>query len=309
MSVDFLVGSTGFVGSNLAEQHQFSGLFSSRNISEAFGAKPDILVYAGVRSEMFTANKYPDDDRKHILTAQQNISRIATKKLILISTVAVYPKTSGVDEDSEIDDSALLPYGANRYALEKWAEENISDCMIVRLPALLGKNLRKNFIYDLIREIPAQLTPDKFDELSIHAPELKGFYAPNTNGFMKCRELFPEEAESLKQTFRSLGFTALNFTDSRSVYQFYSLSNLWPDIQTASAHALRRINLATPPVSAGEVYSFLTGRDFVNELDRVPFKYDIRTKHYDIFGGRDGYIMSIEQELADIADFVKEAGK
>ena len=225
MSVDFLAGSTGFVGSNLAEQHHFSGLFCSRNISEAFGAKPDLLVYAGIRSEMFTANKYPEKDRMHILAAEENISRIAPKKLVLISTVAVYPKISCVDEDSVIDVSALLPYGANRYALEKWAEENISDYMIVRLPALFGKNLRKNFIYDLLHEIPALLTPAKFAELSSHAPELKGFYAENENGFMKCRELLPEESDSLKQIFRSLGFTALNFTDSRSIYQFYSLKH------------------------------------------------------------------------------------
>ena len=47
----------------------------------------------------------------------------------------------------------------------------------------------------------------------------------------------------------------------------------------------------------------------MNELDRVPFNYDIRTKHYALFGGRDGYIMNIEQELDDIADFVKECRK
>ncbi len=309
MSVDFLVGCTGFVGSNLTEQHHFTGLFSSRNISEAFGATPDILVYTGVRSEMFTANKYPDKDREHILAAQENISRIAPKKLVLISTVAVYPETLGVDEDSVIDDSALLPYGANRHALEKWAEENIPDCMIVRLPALFGKNLHKNFIYDLIHEIPSQLTPAKFAELSARAPELEGFYAPNTNGFMKCRDITPDESRTLTQRFRSLGFTALNFTDSRSVYQFYSLANLWAHIQTALTHGLRRINLATPPVSAGEVYRFLTGREFVNELAREPYRYDIRTKHYELFGGHDGYIMSMEQELADIADFVKECEK
>jgi len=57
------------------------------------------------------------------------------------------------------------------------------------------------------------------------------------------------------------------------------------------------------------VYRFLTGREFVNELAREPYRYDIRTKHYELFGGHDGYIMSMEQELADIADFVKECEK
>ena len=304
MTVDFLVGSTGFVGSNLAGQHQFSGMFCSRNISHAFGQNPDLLVYAGVPSEMFTANNYPYRDKEIIIAAEENISRIAPKKLVLISTVAVYPETSGVDEDTQIDASDLAAYGANRLALEKWAEANIPDCLIIRLPALFGENLRKNFIYDFIHVIPSMLTPAKFDELSDHAPELRDYYSFSNNGLMKCRQLTAAETETLKHVFRSLGFTALNFTDSRSVYQFYSLANLWRDIETALSHGLRLLNLVTPPISAEKVYSFLTGHKFVNELARRPFCYDIRTKYHALFGGTDGYIMSLEQELTDIKNFV-----
>ena len=306
MTIDFLVGNTGFVGSNLAHQHHFSGLFCSRNISHAFGQRPDILIYAGVPSEMFTANKYPDRDREIISIAQENISRIAPQQLVLVSTVAVYHDTSGVDEDTQIDDSALLPYGANRFALERWAENNISDCLIIRLPALFGENLRKNFIYDIIHIIPSLLTPAKFEELAGHAPELREYYSLSNNGFMKCRQLTNTESETLKHIFLSLGFTALNFTDSRSVYQFYSLANLWRDIEIALSHNLRLLNLVTPPISAEKLYSVLTGHEFINELGRQPFKYDVRTKHYALFGGKDGYIMSLEQELADIKKFVKE---
>ncbi|MBQ7156023.1 MAG: hypothetical protein IJR85_10790 [Synergistaceae bacterium] len=306
MSVDFLVGYTGFVGSNLAEQHSFDGLFSSANISEAWGAKPDLLVYAGVRSEMFIANKYPEQDRQIIASAEENISRINAKKTVLISTAAVYPNPDKCDEDTDIDISCLPPYGANRYALEKWTENTQTAPLIVRLPAIFGKNLRKNFIYDLIHEIPSLLTEAKFAELSAKAPELKGYYVPQDNGFLKCRALSGQETATLKNTFRKLGFTALNFTDSRSVYQFYSLGRLWQDIVTALSHGLRLLNLATPPVNAGELHKFLTGRDFVNELGRKPYSYDTRTKYAEFFGGSEGYIMSLEQELSDIRDFVKE---
>jgi len=41
--MDFLVGYSGFVGSNLAAQHRFDGLFRSGNIAEAYGKKPDLL--------------------------------------------------------------------------------------------------------------------------------------------------------------------------------------------------------------------------------------------------------------------------
>ena len=42
-----------------------------------------------------------------------------------------------------------------------------------------------------------------------------------------------EDIEALKIIFKELGFSALNFTDSRSRYQFYYLRNLWADINTA----------------------------------------------------------------------------
>lgn len=46
--MESLVGYTGFVGSNLAESHSFDGLYHSKNIEQAYGTKPELLVYAGV---------------------------------------------------------------------------------------------------------------------------------------------------------------------------------------------------------------------------------------------------------------------
>ena len=63
-------------------------------------------------------------------------------------------------------------------------------------------------------------------------------------------------------------------------------------------------NPATEPVSAAEVYRFLTGRTFVNELSAEPAYYDYRTKHAECFGGKDGYIMTKEQVLEEIRTFV-----
>lgn len=39
-----LVGYTGFVGSNLAEQFEFTLKFNTKNIAQAFGTTPDLLV-------------------------------------------------------------------------------------------------------------------------------------------------------------------------------------------------------------------------------------------------------------------------
>ena len=90
-----LVGHTGFVGSNLKEQVHFDGLYNSQNISEAFSTNPDWLVYSGVRAEKFLANSAPETDFEIIEQAIDNIRKINPKKLILISTVDVYPNPGG----------------------------------------------------------------------------------------------------------------------------------------------------------------------------------------------------------------------
>lgn len=306
--MDYLVGSSGFVGSNIASQHSFDGLFHSRNISEAYGKAPDLLVYSGVRAEMFLANKNPQADRKLIDDAIHNIEQIAPKACVLISTIAVYPDTHEADEDTVISEDCLSAYGTNRLALEHWVEKNIPDSLVVRLPAIYGKNLKKNFLYDYIHVIPAMLTREKLMELSAKAPQLQDYYLPQDNGFFKCKLLSEEQENLLKALFHELRFSALNFTDSRSVYQFYALKDLWEHIMLARQNGIRRLNLATPPISVGEVYRALTGEEFVNHLTKQPFDYDLRTKHAAIFGGKDGYIFDKEKELEDIISFVRSEG-
>ena len=81
-----LVGYTGFVGSNLDAATNFDGRYNSKNISEAFGTAPDLLIYAGVPAAKYLANSAPEKDFEIILQAQENIKKIAPKKLVLIST-------------------------------------------------------------------------------------------------------------------------------------------------------------------------------------------------------------------------------
>lgn len=87
-----LVGYTGFVGSNLYEKGDFDRVFNSKNIEEAYELCPDLLVYAGMRAEKYLANNAPEKDMELVYQAEENISKISPKKLVLISTIDVYKK-------------------------------------------------------------------------------------------------------------------------------------------------------------------------------------------------------------------------
>lgn len=317
-----LVGYTGFVGSNLYSRarNRIKGVYNSQNIEKAYGLEPEVLIYAGLRAEKYLANSAPECDLELILEAEKNIREINPQKLVLISTIDVYKNPVGVDEtDSALGDgkggagNGIWPYGLNRYYLESWVRKHYPDALIIRLPGLYGYNIRKNFIYDYMNVIPYMLRKEKYQTLKMQEKAgdeimLDDCYEKAENGFYRCIKLDNEKKELLKQKFKKLGFTALNFTDSRSIFQFYPLSRLWEDIQTALNAGITLLNLATEPVSAAELYKALTGEVFKNELKGTPAKYDFRTTYAEKFGGKAGYICSKEDIIADIRMFVKNSG-
>lgn len=302
-----LVGYTGFVGSNIYEKGPFDRGYNTRNIQEAYGTEPDLLVYAGLRAEKYLANHAPEKDLECIEQAEENIRRIAPRKLVLISTIDVFKCPQKVDENTPVEVDGLHAYGLNRYRLECWVREAHPDALIIRLPGLFGKNIKKNFIYDYMKRIPHMLSSKKFEELSVKEADLGKYYSLQDNGFYMCRKLEPEEEKELKELFGRTGFSALCFTDSRSRYQFYPLNRLWGDIQTALREGITLWHPAVEPISAGELYHFLEGSDFVNELPGTLADYDYRTLHDHVFGGSGGYIMDKNAVMKEIRDFISHS--
>lgn len=299
-----IVGYTGFVGGNICTSTSFDLYYNSKNIQEAYGTEPDLLVYSGVRAEMYLANNFPDKDLAIIEEAIENIKRIKPKRVVLISSIAVYNQTFDIDEDTVIKKEESTVYGRNRRILEEWVEMNCPGSLIVRLPGIYGFNLKKNFLYDMIQVVPAMLTSAKYDELAKQSAEIAKAYVMQNNGFAKCIAN-NEERKKLKTIFKSIGFTALHFTDSRGVYQYYHLSHLWCLVEKALENNIPLLNVAVEPVTAGEIYSYVNDNDFINELDRPLAHFDFKTKYADLFGGKKGYLQDKESCLKEIRQFIE----
>lgn len=305
MSCDLLVGSTGFVGGNLLAKHTFAAECHSSDITAQYGTRPDLCVYAGVPAAMFLANADPEADLAVMRAARENIRQIAPKRLVLISSIAVLADSRGVYEDSPAQDTEALPaYGKNRLQLERWVREDFPDALIVRLPALYGAGIRKNFLFDLHTITPAMLRPEKYSELAAKSPLVKSAYTLADNGFYKLNGT--ADSAALRAFFAANDFNALAFTDARSRYQFYNLGRLWSDMEAARAADVKLLHLCTPPVSAAEVYTAVTGKaDWHNELPKPPFDYDLRSRHAALLGGSGDYLCTKQQELDDITRFMR----
>ncbi len=299
-----IVGYTGFVGQNLCLSHQFDAQYNSKNISEAFGTEPDLLVYAGIRAEMFTANHFPEKDLENIQVAIENIKKINPRKLVLISTISVYPVFEG-DETTPLDDNEGTAYGRNRRYLEKWVEDNIKDYLIVRLPALYGEGIKKNFIFDMIHYIPALLKTQKYEELFADS-DMANLYQDRGDGFFKCVAETNEDRRKLRSFFEKVGFSALNFTDSRSEYQYFNLGNLWSVINKAIEKDIRLLTIATEPIGSSELYDYIYNKPFKNECaTNYPIEH-LKSIHAEDLGGKDGYLYNKQQLSEDIKCFINE---
>ena len=91
---------------------------------------------------------------------------------------------------------------------------------------------------------------------------------------------------------------------SEGSFQFYNLEYLWRDIEIAREAGVSLLNITTEPVTVAEVARTCFGKEFSNILESKPARYDIRSKHAHLYGGKDGYMYTKETVLADIKKFV-----
>jgi len=300
-----LIGYTGFVGSNLLSQYDFTDCYNSKNIQDIHGKDYDLCICAGVRAPKWIANEQPIKDLNDIQDLMHHLSLSEIKTMVLISTVDVYPDREDVDENTVIDESRLVPYGFNRRLLEKWVEQRYPEHLIVRLPGLLGQGIKKNFIRDILypmpmlfnenfmRHIKAEMSPEDYRFIEKHYPKQGVNYTYDQT----------DEAE-VKAILDRYQISSLLFTDSEDSFQYYPLMVLRKHIDLCLQNKIRIINLVTEPVQAKDVYHYLYGKHFRNELPRMKQVYDVKTMHADVLGGKKGYLYDKHEILEIIRKFV-----
>jgi dTDP-4-dehydrorhamnose reductase len=232
---DALIGATGFVGTTLLRQRPFECRFHSRNIEDIVSRSFDLVVCAGAPAQKWIANREPEADRANIGVLVERLATVRCGTFVLISTVDVFNRPLGVDEETPVDESGLHSYGRHRRLLEKFAAERFPRHLIVRLPGLVGPGLRKNVIFDLLNK-------NNLDQI-----------------------------------------------DSRSVFQFYPMVNLWYDVRRALEAGLSLVHLTAEPISVAEASGAGFGVPYERTLPGAAAAYDMRTRHAAEFSATGAY--------------------
>lgn len=313
---DALIGHTGFVGSTLRRQHGFSATFNSASIAKAAGQAFATAVCAAAPGSMFEANRLPERDALRIDALIASLEPIEAERFVLISTIAVLDRFDGGADEAATAFQQDLPYGRNRRRLETFCAQRFARCLIVRLPALYGPGLRKNFVFDLLNPVPAMLPAARVGDLVAALPpslggELAALYAPDPDlGLMVLDRAALDRSparSALDAAVTSLGAAASGFTAPGSTFQYYAVDRLWQDIAVALAADLDVVHLAPEPLRAGAIYHALTGQPMPANAARVHHE-DMRTRHAALFGGAPPYTASAEAALAGLVQFAAAHG-
>jgi nucleoside-diphosphate-sugar epimerase len=251
-----LIGSTGFVGSNLQKAIKFEHLFNSKNVHQITENEYDMVICAAPSAVKWKANQNPEADLEMIQGLLDNLKGLKAKKFVHISTVDVYENPKDLDEDFDVSTTldTLHPYGKHRYMIEEFVRQNFDDYLIIRPGTIFGMGMKKNFIFDM-----------------------------TTNN-------------------------ALDFTHKDSEFQF-SYVKLFPQIiEKCFEKGIKLLNINSEPVTPAQIAQKCFDTEFTNDTGNQPPKYNIKSKHAEVFGGKDGYLYSKSQVLDFIDDYLAESG-
>lgn len=105
--------------------------------------------------------------------------------------------------------------------------------------------------------------------------------------------------------FDFLNSNRLEFIESRGVFQFYPMVNLWSDIKRALNANLSLLHLTSEPTSVSEIAAEAFGMHFDQPISDSPATYDLRSKFGDLYGSSVEYQYTKKEVLMAIRAYAQ----
>ena len=225
-----LIGYTGFVGTTLMASCFFKQTFNTSNIESLSGKEFDTLVCCGLPAAKWIANKDPDADQAGVQRLVRAMKGVKAKRFVLISTVDVYPHPFQVNELSDCTGSNHA-YGRHRREFEIFVQERFSNVLVLRLPALFGRGLKKNVLFDLVHNKSMEtINPDSMFQW-YDVKLLWRDIGIALNAGIGLVNMVPEPLATSLITRRMFGNCRLGGSERPVVYDVYSLhANLFKGV-------------------------------------------------------------------------------
>lgn len=151
-----LVGNTGLIGKTLKDEIEFDYEFNSKNIQDLVNLDIDPsttdLYLCCLPATKWLVNKDPQADLDNIFSILSIITKKEYNNVILYSTIDVYGEAPLESDESYPLQISTPSYGSNRLLFEQLISNIVryKKLLILRLPALFGKHIKKNILFDLL---------------------------------------------------------------------------------------------------------------------------------------------------------------
>jgi hypothetical protein len=97
--------------------------------------------------------------------------------------------------------------------------------------------------------------------------------------------------------------------DSRGVFQFYPMVNLWSDIQRAIELGVNLVHLTAEPLSVSQISAHGFGMPYENHILKVPPAYDFQSIYASDMGGAGRYTYSKREVLQAVRSYAQTEHK
>jgi len=144
-----LIGK-GLVAKHLVQQFNDFEIkqFDSKNVHDLRKEEHDVVFCAAPSAKKWIANASPKIDEDNCLSLIDHLTSSKIRKIYHFSTVDVFNDPSNVNNEL-CDEYSNHAYGKNRRMIERALLDHF-DASVIRLPALFGKFLEKNYMFDLM---------------------------------------------------------------------------------------------------------------------------------------------------------------
>lgn len=252
-----LIGYTGTVGKSILDLYpNINYKYNSKNIKDIHNKYFDTLYIAGVSANKWFANNHSEEDKQNIQKLIDDLSFVKANKVFLISTI-------------DIDYFPNEPYSINRLYFENCMKKQFNNLYIIRLPGLIGKHIKKNFIHDCKYLIPEFFKDNIIDEL-------KDYYEFDGSVYRLKHNI---NTSKLIEILKENNITSLKFSNKNSIYQYFDLSKLDDLFNKAENENIRLMQVSSYPISTNEVCDIL-GFDINLLGNNQPIVYNKPTQYY-----------------------------
>tara|TARA_B100000787_G_scaffold138837_1_gene107730 strand:+ start:1244 stop:2227 length:984 start_codon:yes stop_codon:yes gene_type:complete len=309
---DCLIGYSGTIGKHLCGKAKFKHKYNSKNIEKIINKKFKMIICCAAPGAMTIANRKPNEDLKNIKKLIKYLKLVKTEKFILISTIQVFSILDKKNNDEDSNDlNNKLAYGKNRRILEKFCQKQFKNHLVIRLPSLFGKHIKKNFIFDIINPMPTFLNIKKIQLISKILPtEIRNFfttiYRKKDDNYYIDRNLFNKSTQKniLIKYFEKYNFVSSSLTNPNSKYQYYNLENLIKDIKIVYKLGVKYLNISTEPIHAKNIYQFLTKKKMKSNNAKI-YSANMVSKYAKLWGDEKNYLYTKKIILNDLKKFYK----